>query len=275
MKTALIISSLVSASHVGATASAFCLRRLGVETIILPTTMLGRHPGWGAPGGGPLSAEKLRDMWQAIKAQNIVIDAVMTGYMADAAQVTLAAEIIGHVREANPFAHILVDPVMGDHGRLYIPEDTAQAVKNILVPLADVITPNVWELSYLTGTQAQTRKELCKAAKPLRPDALITSVPFGEQIGAVLYTHKQKAISVAHDKFDAVPHGGGDALAATYLAHVLNAETPETAFAKSAAAIFDMMSTADAQDLGELPVIRRQDALTAARPLPIERFESE
>jgi len=66
MKTALILSSNVAASQVGATASAFCLRRMGINTIVLPTTVLGRHPGWGDPGGKAVPATQLRDMWRAI-----------------------------------------------------------------------------------------------------------------------------------------------------------------------------------------------------------------
>jgi len=91
MKTALVISSYVAASRVGATASAFCLRRLGVDTIVIPTTVLGRHPGWGTPGGQALNASHLLNMWTAIKAQNIKIDAVMTGYLADDDHIDIAA----------------------------------------------------------------------------------------------------------------------------------------------------------------------------------------
>ena len=102
MKTALVISSYVASSRVGATASAFCLRRLGIETIVMPTTVLGRHPGWGAPGGNALDTDHLRDMWAAIKSQKLKIDAVMTGYLADDAHIDLAANIISDVKTENP-----------------------------------------------------------------------------------------------------------------------------------------------------------------------------
>ena len=275
MKTALIISSFVAASHVGASASAFCLRRLGIRTVLLPTTLLGRHPGWGAPGGGPVPGETLRSMWEGIKAQNLVIDAVMTGYMADESHAALAAEIITHVRANNPFAHILVDPVMGDHGKLYIKDAVAKAIKDTLIPMADIITPNVWELSYISGKPVDSLPEIITALGTQNRDVLVTSVPFEDKIGAMLYGQNSDTVFVRHDKFSKVPHGGGDALAATFLAHILNEEARDAAFARATAAIFDMMATADAQDLGELPLIHQQDALCSAKPLPIERYNSD
>jgi len=114
MKTVLLISSFVSSSQVGATASAFCLRRLGLEVIILPTTLFGRHPGWGAPGGQAVDHETLSSMWQAIKAQNIKFDAVMSGYMAAEDHIDLTVSIIKTVRSHNPSVKILVDPVKGE-----------------------------------------------------------------------------------------------------------------------------------------------------------------
>ncbi|MDB2437465.1 bifunctional hydroxymethylpyrimidine kinase/phosphomethylpyrimidine kinase [Hellea sp.] len=269
MKTALVISSYVAASRVGATASAFCLRRLGIETIVIPTTVLGRHPGWGAPGGQSLSAEHLRDMWAAIKKQNMPIDAVMTGYLADDAHINVAAEIIADVKAANPEAIALVDPVMGDHGELYIPESRAKAIIAKLLPLADVITPNAWELSYITDTPALTLESIIGSAASLNIAALVTSVPHKTSIGAV-FTDGPARYFVYHDKFDSVPHGGGDSLAATFLAHLLLGDLRRDALAKSVASIFAVLTAAIESDAGELPLIREQDALLIAKPLPIE-----
>ena len=156
MKTVLLISSLVSSSQVGATASAFCLRRLGVDVIVLPTTLFGRHPGWGPPGGERVSAKTLSDMWTAIRAQNIKFDALMSGYMAAEDHIDLTIQIIKHLRNHNPDVKILIDPVKGDDGRLYIPESRAKAMGERLVPQADILTPNLYELSYLTGRPLET-----------------------------------------------------------------------------------------------------------------------
>ena len=267
--TCLVMSSFVSASRVGATASAFCLRRLGVETLVLPTVLLGRHPGWGAPGGGPVDIAHLRDVWNGIKAQDIKIDAVMSGYMGSIDHAALMREIISYTKTQNPDAIILVDPVMGDHGRLYIPEPVAQAILTLLVPLADFCTPNLWELGYLTQTSAQNINEIITAAQSLPSDLLVTSVPFEDKIGALLCEKDGKASCVAHQKFESVPHGGGDALAATFLAHLLNGKTPKDSLARAVGSIFDIMSQAAGTDAGEMPLIREQNALCTAAPLTV------
>ena len=269
MKTALVISSYVAASRVGATASAFCLRRLGIETIVIPTTALGRHPGWGTPGGQALGADHLRSMWAAIKAQNLKIDAVMTGYLADDAHIDIAADIISDVQQTNSEAIILVDPVMGDNGQLYVPESRAKAIILKLLPLADVITPNAWELSFITGEPAKDLETILKTLSDMSLACLVTSVPHKERIGAVFVDGPARYF-VHHEEFSSVPHGGGDSLAATFLAHLLLGELRRDALAKSVAGIFAMLSAAVERDLGELPLIREQNALEIAKPLPIE-----
>lgn len=269
MKTALLISSYVAASRVGATASAFCLRRLGIQTIVVPTTVLGRHPGWGSPGGQSLEADHLRDMWSAIKAQNPKIDAVMTGYLADDAHIDIAADIISDVKTANPDAVILVDPVMGDDGRLYIPETRAKALITKLLPLADIITPNAWELSFITDKPAKNLEGILETLSDMNIACLVTSVPHSESIGAVFVDGAARYF-VHHQAFSSVPHGGGDCLAATFLAHLLLGELRRDALAKSVASVFAILSAAVERDAGELPLIREQDALEIAKPLPLE-----
>ncbi|MGB0908060.1 MAG: PfkB family carbohydrate kinase [Maricaulaceae bacterium] len=275
---ALIMSSFVSASQVGAKASGFCLSRLGVETAILPTTLMGRHPGWGAPGGGATPASYLKDMWDGIAAQDLPIAGMMTGYMATTDQVDLAVEIIAHVKAANPNAVILVDPVMGDKkpnedGRLYIPEAVAQAIKTRPLPLASYVTPNLWELEYLTGASLSTAAQAAAAVREHLPcPAVVTSVPQGGDIGAI-YVSGETAIATHHKKFAAVPHGGGDALAGTLLAHFMNGDTPAAALSQSVASIYALMSGYGEDDKGELPLIRLQSALTDAAPLPLLNIE--
>ena len=268
MKTALIISSQVAASRVGASASAFCLQRLGVNTIVLPTTLLGRHPGWGAPGGGAVDAGHLADMWQAIAAQNIKIDGILTGYMADLANIALAADIIKSLKSGNPDLITIVDPVMGDHGKLYVPEPIAHSIIKDLLPLADYDTPNLWELGYMTGLPTQTSAQIIDAARALTARTVITSVPSGDDIGAMLCT-PDGSWRVSHSKFTKTPHGGGDSLAGTFLGRLLTGSTPKDALALSTASIFEILKIAEACGDMELPLVRGQNALTDMKALPI------
>jgi len=253
----LILSSTVASSRVGASAASFCLQRLGIETVVLPTTLMGRHPGWGEPGGGAVSAKRLKDVWVGVKAQDIMFDAVLTGYMGETAHIRLGVDIIEHVKAQNPEALIVVDPVMGDHGRLYIPEPRALAIINQLIPKADFITPNLWELDYIKDHLSHL------------PARLVTSVLDGEKIGA-LWQDEDKSAQVSHRKFKTAPHGGGDSLAALFLGWRLLGKTPETALAKSVATIFEIIRTVNDQDAGELPLIRQQAFINEAIPLELK-----
>jgi pyridoxine kinase len=254
----LILSSTVASSRVGASAASFCLQRLGIETVVLPTTLMGRHPGWGKPGGGATQSSTLRDVWEGVAAQNIKFDAVLTGYMGETEHINLGVEIIEHVRADNPNAMIAVDPVMGDHGQLYIPAARAEAIIADLVPRADFITPNMWELDYI-GSRNR-----------FLPPRLITSVMDGEKIGAV-WQDDQSRYQVSHAKFQSVPHGGGDSLAALFLGRCLLGETPASALAHSVASVFEIMRAADALDAGELPLIRMQAFINDAIALELQK----
>lgn len=263
MKRALVISSFVSSSAVGANVSAFALRRLGIEAVVLPTTLLGRHPGWGDPGGQLTPDDILSDMWTGIAAQNLRFDAVLTGYMGSAENAKITQTIIQLIKAENPDCQIIVDPVMGDNGRLYVSENVAEAIAQVLVPLADYITPNSWELSYLMKTDVRSFADTARALSGFEGRALVTSVKLDSSIGGLL-SQSGDITFVSHDKFDNIPHGGGDALAGLFLAHMLRGESAETAAQKSISSIFQIMKFAVENDCAELPIVECQDYLLDA-----------
>lgn len=236
----------------------------------MPTTLMGRHPGWGAPGGGAVEAERLRDMWSAIREQDLHFDGVLTGYMGEVGHIDLAADIIGDIRAINTDAKIWVDPVMGDHGKLYIPERRAAAIRDTLVPLADCITPNLWELSWLSGQTLETPEDIRKAASAYG-SVLITSVLDGDDIGAA-WESPEDALICSHEKFQSVPHGGGDSLGAILLAHHLRGLDARTALGAAVGSIFDIMRAADATDAGELPLVRCQGSLITPQALDVKDY---
>jgi pyridoxine kinase len=254
----------------------FCLRRLGVEAVVLPTTLMGRHPGWGVPGGGAVEVEHLQSMWRAIYDQGIVFDGILTGYMGQDNHIPLCAEIITDIRAKNSESFTLVDPVLGDNGALYIPERRAQAIKKTLIPLADLITPNLWELSYLSGKELPFHSDVLSECRRLNCNSVVTSVQHGEDIGAIWMNYdsvsKPRAGQISHERFGHMPHGGGDCLAALLIAHLLSGLDLETATQKSVASIFAIMKQAHKNggkntNDGELPLVEAQDALIDAPAL--------
>ena len=261
MKTVLILSSYVASSHVGGAASQFCLQSLGIETVLLPTTLYGRHPGWGAPGGEPLPEYPLLSMWEAVKRQNITFDAVLTGYLAFPEHIDLAREIIDDVRSINPDAMIVVDPVMGDHGKLYIPEDMATAMCTELLPKADLITPNVWEYEFIQSSGHEQSWT----------STLVTSIETDHgEIGA-RYSSGDGDWQAMHQKFDDTPHGSGDCLAALFLGHLICGKSPNIALDHALSSVFAMLSHAQTHNLHELPLIECSNSLTSASTLQSQK----
>jgi pyridoxine kinase len=154
------------------------------------------------------------------------MDAVVTGYFAAADQVAAAARAIDAVRAANPAARIIVDPIMGDHPKgLYVPEEVALMIAADLVPRADLVAPNAWELARLNGV---ADGDPLGAARALGRPVLVSSVAVGEEIG-VLYADGREAWLASHRRLDEAPHGTGDRLIALFTAALLRGETPRAA----------------------------------------------
>ena len=263
MPNVLILSSFVAASRVGGGAQALALARLGIEPILTPTVLFGRHPGWGPPGGGPVEARTMQAMLGAIGAQGLFskADAVITGYFSRADQVTLAAGVLDMVRAGNPSARLVVDPIMGDEGKgLYVNAGVAEAIEHELVPRADVLAPNGWELSRLSSLPVFDPASAVKAARATGKPVLVSSVTSGGDIGAV-YADKDHAFLAAHPRAASAPNGAGDLLTALFTAALIDLRDPREALAVAVGGVAEAIAAADGA--GELPV--------AAMPLELAR----
>ncbi|MCG8441847.1 MAG: bifunctional hydroxymethylpyrimidine kinase/phosphomethylpyrimidine kinase [Caulobacterales bacterium] len=227
MPTVLALSSSVAASRVGLSVMVPALQALDVEVIAVPTVTLGRHPGWGAPGGAPVPAEVTVSMVEAVAAHPAfaACDWMATGYFADPAQVALAADLLARLRAANPGARYLCDPIMGDAPQgLYVPREVAEALAERLAPEADIITPNAWELERLAGRAAVSPLEAAAIAQETFPGAaLVSSVADPDRPGAIatVYAEGEQAWAASVARRDPVPGGGlGDLLAGLFLGYV-------------------------------------------------------
>jgi len=227
----LILSSFVASSPVGGGAQAVALARLEVETVLAPTVLLGRHPGLGPPGGGAVAPAMFESLLAGIEANGVFAraEAVVCGYFADPAQVAAAARTIDAVRAARPSAMIVIDPIMGDSvGGLYVKPEVARALAAELIPRADLIAPNAWELGRLTGTVVASPAEALAAARELGKPALVSSIPAGRAIG-VMWTDGREAWLAAHTRSAIDPKGAGDLLTALFAAALLGGATPADA----------------------------------------------
>jgi pyridoxine kinase len=222
MARVLAISSQVVYGPVGLNCIAPALQSGGHEVLSVPTILLSNHPGHGKPEGRATAAAEMSSMIAALEKLGAFenLDAVITGYFASAEQIEIIASLIARLK----CKIILIDPVMGDHGKLYVSEVIAKSIRHKLVPLATVLTPNAFELSWLTGLATGNRDEAVLAARSLGINEVIaTSVVKSE--------HELSTLRIAsHEVESKVPNGTGDLLSGLYLSGLLGS-SPQSAFA--------------------------------------------
>ena len=246
MASILILSSHVAASPVGGTAQARVLAALGYETILAPTVLFGRHPGLGAPGGGAVSATDFEGMLQGIEASGAypILSGLITGYFANPAQIITAAAAIDAARLVNPGVKIIVDPIMGDSGKgLYVGEAVADAIAAHLIPRADLVAPNAWELGRLTDRNVADTASALAAARALGRPVMVSSIPLREAIG-VVYVAAVQAWFAGHRRLPSAPNGTGDRLTAVFAAGWLAGRPPRAALHAAVTSVAEWVSGA-------------------------------
>ena len=231
MAQVLAISSQVVYGPVGLNCIVPALQSGGHEVLAIPTILLSNHPGHGKPEGRATAPTDLMAMISALEKLGAFknLDAVITGYFASAEQIEIVAALIERLN----CKIVLIDPVLGDHGKLYVAQAVADAIRDQLLPLATILTPNAFELSWLTGLPTQTPEQAIHAAQSLKIDEVIaTSIAKSDRellTLKIIGEHVEIILSPMEAK---VPNGTGDFLSGLYLAGLLGPE-PQSAFANA------------------------------------------
>lgn len=264
----IVISSHVARGTVGNRAAAFALEIMGYPVWIVPTVILPWHPGHGP-------AQRIvpsQDDFDAL-IDNLInapwldeVGAVLSGYLGNAEQAATVARLVAAVKERNPQATYALDPVMGDqdtsgNGRLYVSEEQAAAMRDLLVPLADLITPNPFELAWLTGAeQLASQEALHQAATRLGSSlVLATSAPalMDGHIGNLLVINRDgrsTAHVAEHRLVDGPTNGTGDLAASLMLGNYLATRDPVDSLQKTSASLSEVMQRAAKANSDELPL---------------------
>ena len=280
MANALILSSHVASSRVGGSVQALVLAQFKIDPVLAPTVLYGRHPGWGNPGGAATPIDVFEGMLDGIEANGVLerVDLVITGYFTSAAQVRAAARAIDAVRAApreegarRPI--IVVDPTAGDSGKgLYVPTEVFQALVSDLIPRADYVAPNAWELERMTSVPAKSPASAMNSARLLGRPTLVSSVERGAEIGAV-YADKAEAWFAAHARADYAPNGAGDLLTALFAAALIEGQPPSYALARAVGGVAETIAAASIWKSQELPVVALGPKIRSASPIVrIERL---
>ncbi len=242
MSIVLCISSQVARGYVGGSAARIALERMGHQCWLLPTVILSNHPGHARFAGEQVPSGRLRAMVEALEANGWLgdVDAVMTGYMPSAEHVSLAASTVEQVKRSNSGVTFLCDPILGDDpGGLYIDEDVAGAIRDELIPLASIATPNRFELEWLSGKSAKRVKTATGPAQALGPATmLITSLAGNESKSLVnLLISDKKSWQTSVPKRKDAPHGVGDLMAALFLGNLLGGASAQQALGCATAGV--------------------------------------
>ncbi len=269
MAKVLSISSQVVYGHVGNSTAAFVLQRMGHNVLALPTVLLSNRPGYKAMAGERIDPAKLDAMLEAAAENGWLagVDAILTGYIPTAEHAALCERWIGKVNASNPQALYLCDPIIGDEpGGIYIAGEAAEAIRERLVPLADIVTPNLFELEWLAGWSAPDAAAAVDAARALPcPAVAVTSAPAGSRdlLANILIEGEDAAATVCRRE-TVHARGTGDFFAAIFLAHRLNGLPGRAALQAATAAMSLVLSASKGR--GELALIETQAAWAQTPP---------
>ncbi len=260
------ISSHVIRGAVGNRAITFALTALGYPVWSVPTVVLPWHPGQGPSTKLMFEEDRfeaaLADLAKSAWRGEVV--AVMTGYFASVAQVKAAADLISALRAAKPDLIYLCDPVIGDRGGLYVEEGIAAEIRDSLLPLASIITPNRFELGWLSGQDTSSNDGICTAFERLGvPEGVVTSA-HAMMAGSIANLHFGTGVTLLaeHRELERVPNGLGDLLSALFLAQRLGGQEGEVALERAVAGVFQAAARAVEAGVDELMLERESNGLS-------------
>jgi pyridoxine kinase len=265
----IVISSHVVRGSVGNRAAVFALETLGYPVWALPTVLLPWHPGHGPSTRIVIPDEQfdcvIDDLIRAPWAGEV--KAVLSGYLGSAHQASAVARLVKTLREKKPDLFYTCDPIIGDVSGLYVPEETASAIRDHLLPLATLTTPNRFELSWLCGAELESNAAILDAALSLGPPrVLVTSaVPMMAGSTGNLYLSGNHALLAEHRLIDNPPNGTGDLLSALFLARILEGLNEERALHLATAGVFEIVARSRKRDADELTL--EQDAASLSTPM--------
>ena len=270
MATVLSIQSWVACGNVGNTAALFPLQRLGFETWSLNTVAFSNHTGYGKWRGAAVPAGEIATLFEGIAELGILsrCDAVLSGYLGEAEAGPVLLDIVGRIKAANSKALFACDPVMGDVGPgWYVRTGLPEFYRDQAVRLADIVTPNRFELEWLIGSGIGTVAEAGAAAATLRSQGpsivLVTSLELGADRVAVVAAGPDGTWAVETPRLPIEATGCGDAVAALFLGWLLKGKKLPDALAAAIAAIYGVIEATTRSADGELALIAAQDELVS------------
>ncbi len=274
----LSLQSGVALGHVGNAGAVFALARLGHQVWRIDTVHFSNHPAHGSHRGRAADAGEIAELVAGLSDRGALArcDAILSGYVGTEAVAADVGRTVDAVRAANPSALYICDPAIGNDGGPFVPAGVAESVRSGLIPRADIVTPNAFELGFLTGEPVASIGDAVAAAHVLRrrgPGIVIaTSAPAGSGETATLAVEDGGAWAVTTPRLEGPMHGAGDLLAALFSGRYLSGRDLPGALSAAVSSAFGVCrATGGAPDLA---LIEAQDEIVtpsrmfAAEPVP-------
>jgi pyridoxine kinase len=272
--TVISIQSQVVHGHVGNGAAVFPLQACGIEVAAVPTALLSNHPHYSSMRGGVLNAKLVRDLLAGLEERGLVdtCKVLISGYLGSP---EIAAAVIDFVRRAkarNPNLLYLCDPVMGDAGPgFYVEEDLHALFCEGLVPLADIITPNQFELEQLAGRAAATLEGIAAAARGLGPSTVaVTGVQLPDPSSGIVQTlaiEPQTAWMVSTPKLSCCPSGTGDLFTALFAGALVQGLTTGAALGRAVSGVYGVLEETERRQSYEMALVASVERMVRPHPL--------
>lgn len=276
----LSIQSHVAYGHVGNDAAVFPLQRLGIEVWPVHTVQFSNHPGYGAWKGRVFDAGMIREVVAGIAERGVLpsCHGVLSGYMGAVETGEAILDAVASVKAANPSARYCCDPVIGDAGRVYVREGIPSFIRDRVLPAADIVTPNQFELDHLTGSDTRTSAGACSAIDAIHARGpaivLVTSLHTGDTPADCIELVASDATGkfrLRTPRLPISPNGAGDAVAALFFAHCLRTGSAAEALRLAGSAVFGLLARTAAAGAREILLIDAQEEIVA----PSRMFEPE
>jgi pyridoxine kinase len=257
------IQSQVAFGHVGNSAAVFPMQMHGIDVVAVPTTLLSNRPGYPTIRGRAVEAELLADLLLGIEERGAIDAAqmIVTGYLGSAGNATVVADFVARAKAKNSSLLYCCDPVIGDRDRgLFVHADIPPLVRDLLCPLADIVTPNHFEFEWLSGAKAATIDQLIKAARAFmaRGTVVVTSAELADTPGGEIESvavERANAWRVRTPKLPINPNGTGDLFAALLAAARVGGSSTPDALSHAASAIFAVLENTVARGTEEMRIV--------------------
>ncbi len=271
----LSIQSAVAFGHVGNSAAVFPLQRIGVEVLPVYTVNFSNHTGYGAWRGPLIAPDDVAAVIEGIEDRGVFpeIDVVLSGYQGGEGIADVIIDAVARVKKANPDAVYACDPVMGNaKSGCFVAPAIPVLLRERVVPVADILTPNQFELGFLTDTEPGSIESTLESADMLRArgprTVLVTSVERPDREPdtiEMMVVDDAGAWIVRTPLIPMKANGSGDVTAALFTAHYRRTGDAADALARTASSVFDLLSNTFAAGSRELRLVESQEAYAHPR----------